>query len=389
VVDIDNAKIELGSGFGQDGKNTFFNVGDSNSVSSMNIRGVAVDELSVYYSETTKYYIDPITSIPIDVKITSCVQVTVPDLRVLPVHEGETVEVSEGEIWVERDTVPHTYEKIAVLVEHHQKSYILAEDSNIAIFEDWEVYYDKSTGEPLDAEYQPETEVYAVDRTTFKYVPGYGNSLRRGYYTFPIGNIEKTSYAMWDEYACQLNTAYFVREEFYHETLTYVYEMYTENVSVDSANLFFPVYRHPGTEYTYSGVSRIYVDARSGIPIDVYVEGYYWVSPAGPAPAPGPSYPVAKVNFSFDPATVELLRKLARLYAEVLIPISCQQLPMLAVKLQFAKEFINIMLRLAELLATYLNWLRLWIPTIFITLGGILIGVGAYSILRKRKKQHV
>lgn len=336
--------------------------------------------LKVLLHESTFYYIEPETSIPLNIKMCVNISIIMPDMTILNVDEGDKITYSEGEVWIRNESYPFIYEKKDVIVEKHLLSKISEENPRIAIFESWTIYYDKNTGEKIGDKYKEEHEIFAVDRMTYMYVP-YKNSRRQGYYTFPVGNVEQKSYPMWDEIAETQNYANFIREDVFSGRDIYVYKMITDNVTVETP-VFVPVYRHPGTEYKYSGTTTFFVDKKSGIPIYLEVNGSIYLSSKGPLSLI--EYPLTTFNFSSDNMTVKNMTKMASFFSEVILPLSSKELPAFSLRIQYTDEFIDKMIVLADRVAKLLSILKIWVPTSTFIPGVIIVIIGIHSYRKKK-----
>ncbi len=323
------------------------------------------------------YFVHPTTSLPLAIDMKMSFLLFFPDFYLLQ-PEGESRYNYTGTVWVQNETVPGKYDLTNVREEVVSRSY-LSEDCSMVLFEEKVTYYDIDTGEPLPPDQQPPPEFYAVNRTTFRYVTGYNGTARSGYYTFPIGRLEKKDYPMWDSLAGEENVARYEGEDSFANATVWVYHMHTDNATVEGGNPFLPVYRHPGTEYTYTMDLRFYVDPGSSIPLNVVMNGTVYMRSTVPG---SEGIPVSYINFSFDASAVENMSRIARLFREVLLPFSKAWVPVFYMHIQTTGDFSALMLDLAHLLEKVLFFMRVVVPVTAGVLGGVFLFFG----LRRRRR---
>lgn len=350
-------------------------------------REKAMGEGPILYNEHTRWWIAVETSIPIYLDTDALTSIIFPDFKKLWVEEGEWITLSDGRIWAS-DSNGVTGEEKNVTREEHNNVSLLDDDHNIAIFETWTVLYDKETGEPLDDEYQDSTHyIFAVDRTTFQYVEGIGNTERKGYYTFPWGNLEKRDYLMWDMVLDMQGVAEFKGEEKRHGVNTYLYEIREENVPIDDPNMILPIEETYGYDYYYDGFIRYWVEIESGIIIDVHINGTISMVPGTYAYNPILDEPIYKrdvgsLDFTFPNDTVELMKAIAVLFVDVLFPLSNTNLPVFALQVHFSDEMTEKMVELNNILSSILRILRWYIPALLAIAGTVPILIVTYKVRR-------
>jgi hypothetical protein len=332
------------------------------------------------YDELTTYYVDAVTGIPLDLDTDVMVSMVFPDSSLMMVTEGEEVTATYGEIWVPHPTIPGAYDSIDVVIESHVVTSLLESDETIAVFESWVVYIDNSTGEPLDDQYQPDVEVYAVDRETSTYVAGYGNSERRGYHGFPIGRAEMRSYPLWESTANAIVDADFVGDEVLGGRQVYLYEQVVEDLVLESPNMILPVYRHPGLDYVYDGTTRYTIDAETGMFINVEVDATIIL--ASPGPAMALEFPITSFTFSMDGEFVDMMVGVAHLYEDVLLPLSNEEVPVFGMQLSLTPEMTTFLVELVTFVETLDSVFNLWVPLAIVALGISLVAIGVRRLRR-------
>ena len=336
------------------------------------------------YDEHSIYYIDVGTSIPLDLEMDLVVSMVFPDASLMMVTEGEEVSTTFGEVWLPHPTAPGAYQAIDVTIESHLVTSLLGSDETVAVFESWVVYIDNSTGEPIDDKYQPQREVYAVDRETSMYVAGLGNSERTGLHGFPIGRAEPRTYPLWDAMAGEVVDAEFVGEEMIGDRRVHIYEQVSEDVVIDSPNMILPVYRHPALDYKYDGTSRYTIDAETGMFLDIAVETTVVLASSGPLGAV--AYPVTSFSFSMDDEFVEMMIGISSLFEEVLLPLSNEVVPAFAMELGFTDEMTSALVEVAILVETVDGVLNLWVPLAILASASTLLAVGTLRLRRIRAR---
>lgn len=340
------------------------------------------EDTELLYDETSTYYIDVETAIPLDLETDLEVSMVFPDSSLMLVTEGEEVTTTHGEIWVPHPTIPGAYESIDVTIETHLVTRLAETDDTIAVFESWVVYYDNATGEPLPDQNQPEREIYAVDRGTSRYLPGYGNSERRGYHGFPIGSAERRAYPLWDAMANDIFDADFVAEDVIGGRQVFIYDQVAEDVVVEGPNMVLPVYRHPGLVYMYDSNTRYTIDAATSLLLDLEVEATVLL--ASPGPVLGVSLPVTSFSFSFDDDFTEMMLGIADLYENVLLPMSNEEVPVFAMSLSFTPEMTGLLVEVATFVETLDDTFNLWIPIALVSVGASLVILGLYRARRSK-----
>ncbi len=361
--------------------------GDGGADDGELIPGLSFAALTIGYRELTRYYIDPVTSIPLDLEMRMILDLTLPDLTLLQVEEGETVERTETELWVPNGTLPGTYEKRDVIAETHTLVELDPADRTVARFDRWIVYYDAETGEKLAEEYQGEHERFAVNRRSYQYIDGYGNSARAGYYTFPLAAVEPMDYPMWDDVAQSNNVAAYIGTGEVLDRPVYIYEMTTDEVVLETGNALLPVYRHPGTQYLYSGKNRWSIDAATGFLLDYAMNGTVSVRSAGPFQLV--TQTVESFGFDMGANQTQMLRNVSLLYEDLIIPLSGRQLSFFGIDLAFSATMRTQLASAAVFLGRILRLVRLWIPLLFVVVGATLVvlAVAAHMTVRRRERR--
>ncbi len=343
------------------------------------------EESEMFYDEVSTYFVDVATGIPLDLDIELMVSMVFPDASLMMVTEGEQVSTTYGELWVPHPVVPGAYESIDVMIESHLVTEVLDVDESIAVFDSWVVYYDNGTGEPLPDQYQPDHEIYAVDRSTSLYLAGYGNSERRGYHGFPVGMAERRDYPMWDATANMVVDARYVDETVVDGRQAYIYEQVAEDVVVEGPNMVLPVYRHPGLEYRYDSTTTYTIDARTGLLLDLFVDATVLLAPPGPVQAL--TLPVTSFTFGMDDDFTEMMVGISQLYEEVLLPLSNEVVPVFGMDLSFTPEMTDLLVEVAVLVETLDYTFNLWIPLAIVIIGVSLVLLGAHRMRRGHRQR--
>jgi hypothetical protein len=360
-------------------------LGDTSAEEEGNMAGGAAgdffsEDTELLYDEMSTYYIDVETAIPLDLETDLEVSMVFPDSSLMLVTEGEEVTTTHGELWVPHPTIPGAYDSIDVTIETHLVTRLAETDETIAVFESWVVYYDNATGEPLPEQYQPDREIYAVDRGTSLYIPGYGNSERRGYHGFPIGSAERRAYPLWDAMANAILDAEFVSEDVVGGRQVFIYDQVAEDVVVEGPNMVLPVYRHPGLVYMYDSSTRYTIDAATSLLLDLEVEASVLLAP--PGPVMGVSLPVTSFYFSFDDDFTEMMLGISDLYENVLLPMSNEEVPVFGMSLSFTPEMTGLLVEVATFVETLDDTFNLWIPIALVAAGAALVLLGLHRIRR-------
>ncbi|MGA1872216.1 MAG: porin PorA family protein [Thermoplasmatota archaeon] len=265
VVDIEREETH-----GNDLLSTFIPVDEEEGTGNEDLSSFLEDfGIRFFYSDSSRYILDPRTSIPLDLEINIAVDMKLPDTTILTVRE-EDVRYAEEDIWIDSTTVPGTKEKVEVIKETWTLGRLDPDDDNIGVYERFDVYYDKETGEKVSSDEYENRETFAVDRSTYQYLTGYRGTLRSGYFEFPINKVEERDYPMWDEFTASESEARFIGNEVRNGLDVMVFQMVTEDVQVDSGNAIIPIYPHPATIYLLDTVQEWYIDERTGFMVDFH-----------------------------------------------------------------------------------------------------------------------
>jgi len=329
----------------------------------------------VYAHQNTDYYLDSKTTVPVNLDVELMLGVDFPDLtRLQPDFENRVENRSLTVLIKDSDSVTG-WKVEEVREEHHQDAYLDQDDTNIIWYEHWVERYDNTTGDPLDPSQQDNTVTkYAVDRTTYQYLPGLGNSQRSGYYTFPIGKIEKKNYPMWDEGAGMQSNARFIKETLGPlDRPVYLYEMRSENFTFEESDLLFPIDNPGALELVGDSTTRYWLDRETGFPLDIAIELVISVRSGGPLH--GVKEPVYKVYFELPQDAKENLSKIVAVLAILLKCVNDKSLNVLYIDLQFASNLQYDLADIAKLIGYVFDTLDLYIPIITIGLGILIISI--------------
>ncbi len=344
-----------------------------------------IEGVEFFFDEKTNYYLEPKTSIPLDISMAINFSFIFPDMRALQPYDTVHVGTTESAIWVQDDALQGKYDMIEVIVEEYSRIDVLLENDNIALADEWSIYYYKDSGEPLPDEDQGEHRLSAVNRATFNYVTGFGNNQNRnGYYIFPVGNVKKIDYPMWDIIAGEASTAVYVGEESSNGSLINVYEMYTNDAELEGGNVFIPSTQHPGTKYIYNGIQRWQVDSVSGVMLDYYVNGTVSVVSTDPFHTINDNS--TTVVFFLNESFKDTLSTVSTLYKTILLPLLNQKIDAVAIDLHYTNEMIQKMIETSCQLGSILGILRIWIPISLIGSGIIMVAV-PLALSKKRRKE--
>ena len=343
----------------------------------------------VWADEDTDYYLDSKTTIPLNLDIGLNIGVDFPDLtRLQPDLENRVQNRSVTVLIKDPDSVTG-WKMEEVREEHHQTAYLDPQDTNILWYEEWVERYDNSTNESLDPRQQEHTVTkYAVDRTTYQYMPGLGNAQRRGYYTFPIGRIQPRDYDMWDMGAKQQSVARFVKET--GGPLgrpVYLFEMRSDNFSLEDTDLLFPVDNPGALELVGDSTISYWLDKETGFPLDLAQELVVSVRSGGPLQSV--KEPVYYAYYELPEKAKNNLSKFVNVIAIILRCISGQTREVFTLKIYFASNLQNELADMARLIGYAFDSLDYWIPAVTIVLGSFisLIVLLKLNSNRKRRKK--
>ena len=305
-----------------------------------------------------------------------------PDTTILQVQE-EQVQYSEETIWMPSQTIPGRMVSQDVIKETKTLGRISEEDNMVALYQNKVTYYDRSTGEPLDESVQGGTEEFAVDRVTYRYLTGYLGTGRSGFYQFPVGSIEKRNYPWWDENHQRENTAEFVDETERMNRRVYLYRMISEDVQVEAGNAILPIYYHPGTEYRMDFVQEWYVDAETGLMIDMTINGTIYVLSSGPFGLIEES--VGYFDVELPDNTTELLLNVSDLYRDLLIPMSDKPIRAFSMEISFSESLNRDLIGISDEVALYIDLFSNSIPTGLTIIGTAIIAIIVVGLLIYRR----
>ncbi|MGA1821669.1 MAG: porin PorA family protein [Thermoplasmatota archaeon] len=338
-----------------------------------------------FYSDSSRFILDPRTSIPLDLELNIGVDMKLPDTTILTVRE-EDVRYAEEDIWVESGSIPGTREKVEVIKEIRTNGRIDPNDDSIGLYDMYTIYYDRQTGERLSNGEYDEVETFAVDRSSYQYITGYYGTLRSGHFEFPVGNVENRDYVMWDEFSESENLAEYSGSDERYGMEVKIFRMISEDVEVDSGNAVLPIYLHPATVYLLDTVQTWYLDARTGFMIDFHILGSVKVASSGPFGAIETE--VADFEVHLPENTTSMLRDVADLFHRLVIPLSNKELTAFGLRISFTDEISGKFVELAGTVGTILDATEIWIPRgIFIT-AVIAILAGLSILIIRRKRNH-
>ncbi|MFW3146761.1 MAG: porin PorA family protein [Thermoplasmatota archaeon] len=366
---------------------------DMDSIPSSGGGGGAMSDFSEYmadgsfgmlYSDSTRYVLDPRTSIPVDLQLDLEVKMQFPDTTLLTVQEEE-VRYSEEELWVRNDDVLGTREKYEVVKETRIYGGIDPEDRNIAVYQLVITYYDKNTGEVIDVQDPYQRETYAVDRSTYRYIPGYEGTLRTGLHSFPVGQVEERDYSIWDEISRSEGIAKYQGPDQFSGIQVMLFRMESKDIEVEAGNALFPVYRHPGTQYLMDAVQEWYLDSRTGFMVDYRIQGTIRVRNSGPISIVDEE--VADFEVRLPDNTSSTLMEVSELYHELLIPLSNEVITVFGMKVSFTDDVKSKMVGVIKEVHSVLDAFQIWVPVSIASAGVVLIASGSLLLFLKSRRK--
>jgi hypothetical protein len=336
----------------------------------------------LFYNDMSSYILDARTSIPLDIDLDLGLDMVLPDTTKLTVRE-EDVRYTEEDIWVESGTVPGTREEIHVITEIKTLGSFDENDGNIAVYDRYTTYYDKDTGERISSGEYDEKETFAVDRTTYQYIPGYLGTIRSGFYEFPIGKVEEKSYPMWDEFSSREGMAEFFGRDRIDEMDVLIFQMISEDVVVDSGNAILPIYPHPATTYLLDTTQEWYLDQRTGFMVDFYIHGVVKVASSGPFGIIETEVTTFEVYLPEN--TTSMLKEIADLFHNLVIPLSNKEVKAFGLQISFTDEISQQFIDLSDYVGRILDVFEIWIPRSLGIIGVSLIIVPIIVLVIKRR----
>lgn len=344
-----------------------------------------MEDMDVFYTDTSDYVLDPRTSIPYDIRLDLSSSVIFPDFTLLTVLE-EQVRYSEETIWIPSSSSVNRMEEKNVIVEKKTTGGIDPENELIGLYTLETTYYDRETGEPLDEELQGGSESFAVDRTTYQYILGYKGTRRSGFYQFPVGNAMKRDYPMWDESIEAENIAEFTGESEIDGTPVFIYTMVTEDVVVEGGNALLPIYLHPGTTYTLDTVQQWFIDEETGFMLDFRIEGTIIVSSSGPLGLVEQSVGAFMVDLPEN--TTDELKEVSILFRDFLIPMSDKRVEVFSLDIYFSEGLQERLVEVADQVSFIIDMVENKVPRILMTAGAVvlLVVLVLFFAAKRRKK---
>ncbi len=343
------------------------------------------EDIPFYYSDSTQYLMDPRTSVPLDIRLNLSVDLMFPDFHHLQALK-ENVSFALETTRSPSQTNPGTYDETTLLVARYFAGEIDRNDPNNAIFNERFVYYDLETGEPLPPDQQGTSSTYVVDRTDFRYVTGYMGTERSGYYQFPIANAEAKDYPMWDVITSTERVAEYKGQS---SSGNKVYEMVMEDGKLDIDNLLLPIQLTPFRTYIMDSTQTWEIDDVSGTMLNYSIRGTVYVrfsSPLGTR-----EEEVASFEMDLCKNTTDTLLKVARLFKELLLPLSGDRIVAFSLQASFTDSAIRKMIGLSDDVAIYLTLLRKVTPWVEVGLGIVImvVPVVIYGVRRHRRNKTV
>ncbi|MGC9554257.1 MAG: porin PorA family protein [Thermoplasmatota archaeon] len=218
------------------------------------IPGMSDRHVELYFNGTTTYWVEPTTGGIVNVEKQGVMRSSFPDLHTIPEDTHVTVDM-QGSLWIlgsgER-TISMTREVTATDTYYE-------DGDKVIVLKDNTTMHDAETGDLV-----PEGSsitYHGVYADTAEEAPNYGDMLRQGIYTFPVG-VEKTTYHMWNPEISTTSPVEFVREEDHQGIHTYLYQ--TE----ETRRVYDPT---PGIEQDvqYTTLTKYWVEPHSGSVIDM------------------------------------------------------------------------------------------------------------------------
>ncbi len=340
------------------------------------------EDIPFFYSDATKYMMDPRTSVPLDIRLNMSMALIFPDfyrLQALKENVSFAVETTRSP----SQTNPGTYEVTKLLVARHFTGEIDKNDTDNAIFSERVVYYDLETGDPLPPDQQGSVNRYVVNRTDFKYVTGYLGTERSGYYQFPIANAEAKDYPLWDVMTSTERIAHYIGLSTSGDK---VYEMVVKGEQLDIDNLVLPIQLTPFRTYVMDSTQAWEIDDGSGTMLNYSIRGKVYLKISSPLGTVEEE--VASFDMDLCRNTTNTLAKVARLYQELLLPLSNEKISAFSLQASFIEAAISKMIDLSDDAAIYLTILKWIIPVAGIGLGLILMVVPAVLFVVRRNRRN-
>jgi hypothetical protein len=373
-TDINDVSVDAPS-------NTFSDVDMDNEIFQM------MEGIDYLYSDASNYVLDPRTSIPYDIQLNIASSFIFPDSTMLTVMEEQT-QYQEETIWIPSTSGINRMEEIQVIKETTTRGRLDDDDEEIALYQQTITFYDMDTGEPLPQDLQGGTESFAVDRNSYQYILGYKGTGRSGYFQFPIANVMKRDYPMWDESIKAENVAEFNGETQIEDKDVYIYQMVTEDIEVEGGNAFLPIYLHPGTTYELDTVQQWFIDSETGFMLDFRIDGTIRVSSSGPLGLIEQS--VGSFSVDLPDNTTDELLSVSNLFRDLLIPMSGQKVDAFAMEISFTENLQQTLVEVADQVAFIMDLFESRIPMILTITGITLIVTGSIVVtimivLKKRR----
>jgi hypothetical protein len=339
--------------------------------------------MTFMYNDHSQYILDSETSLILDLTMDIEIGFIFPDMTHLQVKE-EKVEYSYQTIWTPSETIPGMMVEHEVLVETIIYGSIDEIDENIAIFTEIIRYYDNSTGEILPEKDQPASETYAIDRSTFEYIPGYRGTRRSGLHQFPMGGIEEKDYEMWDSITGMVNTANFIGWDFIGTNEVMVFQMTSQDVEVESGNMVLPIYYHPLTDYIMTMEKTWYLDPVTGMMLDLEVNGEMGIRSSGPFQLLYQT--LADFEMSAPENMTDMMLDMVDMLRS-LISLSGEEIIIMSMDISFTDKMTGMMVEIAEMVEMLTLVTGTLIPTIVFCVGTVLISIPILVLVARRYRR--
>ncbi len=350
--------------------------------------------IELVYDRHDRYYIEPISSVPVDRDIEYTISARVPDLRYLPMGFRKNLSFS-GELEVANETALEEMSGISArglqqLLDHqyldHYNLSILGAAVNtdtraeekIALIDFATELIDADTGEPLPDEYQQEPAVYGIDRFTNEHVEGYGDRDREGHFIFPLGRLEKRSYGFWDNYLQSSIAVEYEGEEQRDGMRLFRYRSRVNSAPIDAATLQLPMDLPPGYQLLYSGTNTYWADPSSAVIIatatNMTVELHSQLTDR--------RWPVMALHYSATASYINESKELAEMY-DLAAPYSGDTMPAFHLEYRYTAKSRDATIESASLARSALLLVKYGVPAIIASVAGTIALVHIY---RRRRR---
>ena len=188
---------------------------------------------------------------------------------------------------------------------------------------------------------------------------------------------------MWDVITSTERVAEFKGES---STGNKVYEMVLEDGKLDIDNLLLPIQLTPFRTYIMDSTQTWEIDRGSGTMLNYSIRGKVYVRFSNPFGTIEEE--VASFAMDLCKNTTDTLMKVARLFKELLLPLSGERIVAFSLQASFTDSAIKKMIGLADEAAFYLVIMRMVIPVVDVGIGSILLFIPFVMFFIRRHKRN-